>query len=639
MALAIGRISRQKMPRNSLGELPRHVVAPDTSIYWSDNYVVIDFETTTLYKGSPLVEGNKLLLSCWESGSLSETGYTFGSEYEQERLLEVIEGADFIVAHNAKFELGWLKRCGLDLRKIVTYDTMLAEYVLTGNTLYMLQLGLDRTCKRRGLERKGDVVSKMIKLGIDTQDIPASWLQKYCEQDVRITHELFKQQLPDIETRGVKHLVYQRNLVTPCLADIEFAGLQLDKEIVDETTEDIEDRYARITAELQDFCDGASPTSPKQLTPYVYETLGFKVPTDHNGRPLLTPKGSRSVAEPVMERLRPQTVKQREFLDKYGEWTALNTEVTKYLRKFRLCCDERGGLLRATFNQCSTRTHRFSSSGLEDKIQLQNLARAYKKFFRARNDGWLIGEIDGAQLEFRIAVHMGRDPVGLKNITTEGFDAHAITASTLGVTRQDAKPFTFKPLYGGSGGTDKQREYFTLFRELYKGVATTQRRWVLECLERKEFTTEYGLTFYFPSTEIKRSGWITNSTNIYNYPIQGFATAEIIPIALVCAWHRMATLRSFLVNTVHDSIIGEIHPDEQEMWHELARVCFIDDTYTLLRRLYNIHLTVPLGAGVIIGESWNVGEETKYEAEESYYRQAAEDAGMFPSTKLTIHNK
>ena len=120
-----------------------------------------------------------------------------------------------------------------------------------------------------------------------------------------------------------------------------------------------------------------------------------------------TPGGGLSVAEPVMERLRGRTDKQKEFLSLYREWKALDTDVTKYLRKFRDCCREAGGLLRSTFNQCNTKTHRFSSSGLKYKVQFQNLAREYKGIFRSRNDGWLVGEIDGAQLEFRIAVSHG----------------------------------------------------------------------------------------------------------------------------------------------------------------------------------------------------------------------------------------
>ena len=97
----------------------------------------------------------------------------------------------------------------------------------------------------------------------------------------------------------------------------------------------------------------------------------------------------------------------------------------------------------------------------------------------------------------------------------------------------------------------------------------------------------------------------------------------------------MKHLKSFIVNTVHDSVIAELHPDEVETWNELAKQCFIVDTYSTLRSLYNINLTVPLGAGVVVGSHWNQGEEVTYEAPEEYWREAAEEAGMLPTEELT----
>jgi hypothetical protein len=94
----------------------------------------------------------------------------------------------------------------------------------------------------------------------------------------------------------------------------------------------------------------------------------------------------------------------------------------------------------------------------------------------------------------------------------------------------------------------------------------------------------------------------------------------------------MANWNSFLVNTVHDSIIAELHPSEVEAWHELARTCFISDTYSILRSLYGIELTVPLGAGVMVGSHWANDEakasEVVYEAEQSLYIEAAKREGM-----------
>jgi DNA polymerase I-like protein with 3'-5' exonuclease and polymerase domains len=226
--------------------------------------------------------------------------------------------------------------------------------------------------------------------------------------------------------------------------------------------------------------------------------------------------------------------------------------------------------------------------------------------FRSRHDGWVVGEADGAQLEFRVAVHLGRDEVGQRDIIN-GTDVHSVTAGIIGCTRQDAKAHTFKPLYGGRSGTPDQKRYYEHFRKTYQGVTATQQRWIDEVLDTKSLRTEWGMRFHWPDTKQDKSGYVTNTTSISNYPVQSFATAEIIPLALVCFWHRLrrSGLRLFIVNTVHDSIICEIPPDEIGAFHTLSRIALIDDVYDTLRSLYGIHFTAPLGAGVKCGTHWN----------------------------------
>ena len=44
------------------------VLNPEVGVYHSDNYVVVDFETTVFSKGSALDERNSLVLAVWEYG-------------------------------------------------------------------------------------------------------------------------------------------------------------------------------------------------------------------------------------------------------------------------------------------------------------------------------------------------------------------------------------------------------------------------------------------------------------------------------------------------------------------------------------------------------------------------------------------
>ena len=75
-----------------------------------------------------------------------------------------------------------------------------------------------------------------------------------------------------------------------------------------------------------------------------------------------------------------------------------------------------------------------------------------------------------------------------------------------------------------------------------------------------------------------------------------------------------------LVNTVHDSIIAEVPPDEVDLFVEIARLSFIDDVYDYLQRVYGIHFSVPLGCGIKIADHWgDTKDEQKYEASEELY--------------------
>jgi len=175
-------------------------------------------------------------------------------------------------------------------------------------------------------------------------------------------------------------------------------------------------------------------------------------------------------------------------------------------------------------------------------------------------------------------------------------------------------------VYGGSSGTEAEVVYFEAFKEKYAGIASTQQGWKYTVLGCGFLTTEYGLKYYWPNTKQMRSGYITNSEAICNYPVQGLATAEIIPIAVGHLWRNMRRHRmvSFITNTVHDSVIAEVCPEEIELFTELAVQAFTTAVYEYLYDMYGMKFFVPLGAGVKIGTHWGEGVETTYEPECPY---------------------
>jgi DNA polymerase-1 len=552
-----------------------------------------------------------------------------------------------VVAHNAKFELGWLKRCGLDLRSVRCYDTMLGEWVLLGNERQS-GLSLQASCERRGIEGKEDYVAKLIKLGVSTENIPRDWLEEYCHEDVRATEQLFNVQVKLLKERGQLHLQVQRSAVCAALADIEFNGLYLDKKRVEEEYHKALSEYVETKTKLEDY-GSINWRSRKQVGELLYDELGFKEPTDRRGNPRRTPTGGRATDKAAISSLVATNAKQREFVRLFKSVANLNAKLTKSLEFFKGVVDLYDSRFYGIFNQGTTSTHRLSSSGrpillpeseLSEEeglpgvskprgIQLQNIPREFKGLFCASDPDYVLVDCDASQLEFRAAADLGNDELAKQEIR-DGVDVHTNTARvfldagtqpefrglTLAEARQPAKPQTFKPLYGGRGNTPAEKAYCKFFQDKYKGIYAAQTAWAHEVLRSGELKTAYGMIFRWPRTAMSRSGYIDNTTSIFNFPVQGFATAELIPIIVVLVWQGIKHLRARMICTIHDSVILEVHKDDVTAVKDILIRAFTVDIYNVMERLYGYKIRTQLGCEIKVGYYWGEGKGQKYEAKD-----------------------
>ena len=604
------------------------------SIYLTGSYVCIDFETTILEYGSPYNIQNNIVLACWFTSWDNKWHSKWGNECEMQELLRDVQQADFIIAQNAKFELGWLDRCGIDLHDILCFDTMLAEWVLQGNKKESKHLG--DMLKRYGFKGKDDVVNGMIKLGISPSNIPRALLESYCFEDVRGTLELFLTQRELLDKRQQMHLAYSRCLLTPVLVDMEKQGVCLDRTEVEKEYVKVQQEYQDAKQSLQAYDPEVNFDSPQQVAALIYDRLGFEEAKDFRGDVIKTDGGDRSTAGPVLLRLRARNKTQTEFLRAYREFSNAGSKLSKTLNFYKEVVENHDGIFYGIFNQGIAGTHRLTSSGrpilaLDSELgkengrtvkaksysmQLQNPPREYKRLVVAKRPGWKIVEADGSQIEFRVAADMGHDKIALDEIANYA-DIHSMTAKAITdagqpTTRQEAKVFTFKPLYGGTSGTEAEQAYYKFFQDKYSSMYKTQTGWTHEVLKTKELRTPYGMIFYWPDTKVTRSGFITNTTSIFNYPVQNFATGEIIPIVLHSLWQRLRGWQVAFILTLHDSIVLEIGPDVDEAaLKEQIALAFTEDVYNYLEAVYGYTFKVPLGCEIKIGERWGAGKGIK----------------------------
>jgi DNA polymerase I-like protein with 3'-5' exonuclease and polymerase domains len=140
-------------------------------------------------------------------------------------------------------------------------------------------------------------------------------------------------------------------------------------------------------------------------------------------------------------------------------------------------------------------------------------------------------------------------------------------------------------------------------RKTAKGVPSMQGEYVSITGRRYRF-----FEYDSPAFKAKR-GILTgfSPTQMKNYPVQGFATADVVP-TMVGKLHYAIKSSGIgdkvkLINTVHDSIIMDVHKEA------LSRACtstkkILEAAPDILQKVYGIKFDLPLKVDVEYGKNW-----------------------------------
>lgn len=293
----------------------------------------------------------------------------------------------------------------------------------------------------------------------------------------------------------------------------------------------------------------------------------------------------------------------REFCEAYVRYNALRTYLSTFVEGMKNNVDE-NDFIHPEFMQCVTATGRLSSRNPNFQNMPRGSTFAIRKVVESRFEGGKILEGDYSQLEFRVAGFLAKDSNVYADVI-KGTDVHSYTASIIGCSRQEAKAHTFKPLYGGVSGTRNQQAYYQKFKEKYEQVSEWHKELEKQAVSTKIIKLPSGREYSFPDARWTEWGSATNRTAICNYPVQGFATADLLPIALVKLDELMRKLemKSVICNTVHDSIVLDVHPSEEQQCIKVlseAMLCLPSET----KRRYGIEYDMPVGIELKIGKNW-----------------------------------
>jgi len=469
------------------------------------------------------------------------------------------------IGHNIKYDT--LVFQSYDIRVAPIDDTLLLSFVLEGgqhghglDELALLHFNHD-TIKYKDVAGSG-------KSHIGFAAVPLDKARDYAAEDADYTlrfHRLLKPRLVAEHMVGFYETV-ERPLV-PVVAEMERAGILVDRERLKELSEDFAARMAELEREIHKLAGHEfNLGSPKQLGEVLFEEL--KLP---GGKKMKT--GAYGTDASVLEDLADQHPLPARILD----WRQLQKLKSTYADALVDEINPETGRVHTSYSLAGAVTGRLSSTD----PNLQNIpvrteeGRKIRRAFVAA-PGHLLLSADYSQIELRLAAHVADVP-GLKQAFRDGADIHAMTASEVfGVplakmdaqTRRRAKAINFGIIYGISGfGLAKQLQvpqgeaqaYIKAYFERFPGIRDYMERMKQICREKGYVETLFGRRCAIPGIKDPnpaRRGFAERQA--INAPLQGSA-ADIIkramarlPVALA-----KAGLKARMLLQVHDELVFE----------------------------------------------------------------------------------
>ena len=127
-----------------------------------------------------------------------------------------------------------------------------------------------------------------------------------------------------------------------------------------------------------------------------------------------------------------------------------------------------------------------------------------------------------------------------------------------------------------------------------------------------KMVTETGRIYTFVESDAPdflKAATSFSPTKTKNYPVQGFATGDIVPMVLGKIYrhlksHPASDDNILMINTIHDSLMFDCRTEGHAVtW---ARQCkeIMEDAPQMLKDIFGIDFDLPLRAGVDIGENW-----------------------------------
>lgn len=539
-----------------------------------------------------------------------------GNNYHTSKILGMAvynkEGAYFIkedvLLQNKEF-LKDVEKYTYDMKKVknalrwkdikidnITFDTMIASYLLDYNI-------------------KEDIayLASMFDYKIDFYDTIYG-KTKLKEPDINVTmqlaikkakfiyetKEMFEKK---IKEEDITYLFEEIEMkLSKVLADMEFTGITVDPNILNDMKIELKERINKISEEIYNLAgETFNISSPKQLGEILFEKLKLE--------PFKKTSSGYSTASDILNKL----IGKHPIIEKIIDYRMLTKIESTYVDGI-MNSILKDGKVHTIYTQTLTRTGRLSSI----EPNLQNIPMRYeegkliRKAFVPSKDSIIVSS-DYSQIELRILASIANVESLIESFK-KGEDIHSKTASDIfkcdikdvtKMQRRIAKAVNFGIIYGISsyglsenvGITPKEaKEFINTYFETYPGIKeymdnvikeAYKNGYVKTLMNRKRIIEELFNKNYM----IRASG----ERMALNTPIQG-TSADIIKKAMIEIYEELnkRNLKSKMVLQVHDELIFDVLKEEKDE--------VIDIIENIMENTYK--LRVPLKVDTETGDNW-----------------------------------
>ncbi|MBI9085567.1 MAG: DNA polymerase I [Desulfobacterales bacterium] len=508
------------------------------------------------------------------------------------------------IGQNIKYDWIVLARHGVSLAG-VTRDTMLASYLISpAKRAHGLdQIALDyldhQTIKYQDVTGKG-------RDAVTFDQVPMEKAVPYACEDADLTLMAHDILMPLLEERGLDNLFASVEMpLVPVLMAMEMAGIAVDSDRLRALSKSFEAQLETIEAQIYTLAgETFNIKSSQQMGHILFEKLGLPV------QKKTKKKTGYSTDVDVLTALADQHELPALVL-RHRTLAKLKSTYTDALLDL---VHPDTGRIHTSFNQTVTATGRLSSSD----PNLQNIpvrteeGRQIRGAFVPR-PGWILMSADYSQIELRILAHCSEDPLFM-DAFEKGEDIHARTAAEVfevfpsfvdAELRRQAKAINFGIVYGMSAfGLSRQlnisrkmaQTYIDHYFARYAGVKAYMDRAIADAARLKQTSTLLGRIRPLPDIDSTNRTVRQFAERIaINTPIQGTA-ADLIKLAMIRVAEGLARnhLRSVMLLSVHDEILFEVPPEEEDRVRLLVT--------QVMEGVWD--LKVPLKVNIDTGPTW-----------------------------------